>query len=268
MNCSDSPSVEHRVCRQPPDRLSSHTITARLPALLLLAFLAFDLVGCGSSDRQSYGYADRPPSNRTAYVAWQEWTRFGRSTVVYGGSAGGYVNRNGVNERSEPLNSRVGDYWGSCGHPEWNGRTTSKPWSGAFVTWAMAQSGVSASQFPRAGRHGEYLAILYDREHASRSPAFVLHAPSEYAPKEGDLVCTGTAGPTWRYADSRMARRRIDNTATHCDIVTAAHGGYVQAVGGNVKNSVTMSLYPVDHRGHLMNVGGHPWMLVVENRAG
>jgi hypothetical protein len=43
--------------------------------------------------------------------------RFGRSTVVYGGSANGYVNRGGINEHSEPLSSRVGDYWGSCGHP-------------------------------------------------------------------------------------------------------------------------------------------------------
>src|SRR5579871_3006108 len=139
MKCFDFPFVEHRVCWQPPDRGSSLMIIARLPAFLLFAFIALNLVGCGSSEPASYGYADRPPSNPTALVAWKEWTRFGRSTVVYGGSAGGYVNRNGVNERSEPLTSRVGDYWGSCGHPEWNGRTASRPWSGAFVAWVMAQ---------------------------------------------------------------------------------------------------------------------------------
>ena len=247
-------------------RLSSHAIGSRLPAFLLLALVAFHLTGCGSSSSGSFGYAERPPTNRTALVAWQEWTRFGRSTVVYGGHASGYTNRNGVDERSEPLTSRVGSYWASCGHPEWNGRTSDRPWSGAFVSWVMTQSGVSHSAFPPAGRHGQYLAALYDHQRSSRSPAFALHAPNEYAPKPGDLVCTGTAGPTWRYADSRTAHRRIDNTASHCDVVTDVRGGFVHAVGGNVKNSVTMSLYPVDGRGHLANAPGKIWMMVVENR--
>ena len=216
----------------------------------------------------SHGYADRPPTNRTAYVAWQEWSRFGRSTVVYGGHANGYINRSGMSEHSEPLNSRVGDYWGSCGHPEWNGRTSGRPWSGAFVSWVMAQFGRQRRfAFPRAGRHGQYLdRALRPRARRPRA-SFLLHAPNEYAPKEGDLVCTGTAGPTWRYADSRTARRRIDNTVSHCDVVTGVRGGFIQAIGGNVKNSVTMSLYPVDSRGRLRRPPGKIWMMVVENRA-
>ena len=116
-----------------PSVRSSHAFGHRLPALLLLALVFLDLAGCGSSGSSSGGYADRPPTDRVAYVAWQEWTSFGRSTVVYGGQANGYTNRSGVSERSEPLASRVGDYWGSCGHPDWNGRTSGKPWSGAFV---------------------------------------------------------------------------------------------------------------------------------------
>lgn len=262
------PFGDVRVGWQPPSLRASHAFTPRLPAFLLLALVfSWILVGCASSDYgNGTGYADRPPTNRTALVAWNEWTRFGRSTVVYGGQAGGYVNRAGLSEHREPLSSRVGDYWGSCGHPEWNGNTTGRPWSGAFVSWVMGQSGVSHSLFPPAGRHGQYLATLYDRERMSRSPAFLLHSPGEYAPKEGDLVCAGTQGPTWRYADPRTAHRRIDQTVTHCDIVTGVRGGYVQAIGGNVKNSVSMSLYPVDGRGHLAPAPGKIWMAVVENR--
>jgi hypothetical protein len=130
----------------------------------------------------------------------------------------------------------------------------------------MSRSGIPASEFPRDGRHGGYLAALYDREQRGGRAAFRLHAPNEYAPKPGDLVCTGTAGPTWRHADPRTARRRIDNTATHCDIVTDERGGYLQAIGGNVKNSVTMSLYPVDSHGRLMPVSGKTWLLVAEKR--
>jgi hypothetical protein len=266
MNFIDSPFVDVRVCWQPLRDRSCLPTGLRLPALLFLTLLILGLAGCGSTDG-SHGYADRPPSNPTALVAWQEWTRFGRSTVVYGGAANGYINRAGMSEHSEPLNTRVGDYWGSCGHPEWNGRTSGRPWSGAFVSWVMTRSGVSQSAFPPAGRHGQYLMSLYDREHGGRGASFALHAPSEYAPKQGDLVCVGTAGPTWRYADSRTARRRIDNTASHCEVVTDVRGGFVHAVGGNVKDSVTMSLYPVDSRGHLVDTAGKLWMMVVENRA-
>ncbi|SKA21013.1 hypothetical protein SAMN02745126_04176 [Enhydrobacter aerosaccus] len=254
------PFGDVRVCWRPQSRWSFDLVDLRLPALLFLVLLLF---GCGTADRG--GYADRPPTNRTALVAWEEWTRFGRSTVVYGGAAGGYTNRAGVSERSEPLSSRVGDYWGSCGHPEWNGHTSSRPWSGAFVSWVMKHSG--AGGFPAAGRHGQYLSALYDREHGSRSTAFLLHAPNEYSPKPGDLVCSGTAGASWRYASPAMAHRRIDSTASHCDVVTDVRGGYVQAVGGNVKNSVTMSLYPIDSRGRLAPTPGKLWMMVVENRA-
>src|SRR5882757_8935567 len=211
----DSPSVDVRACWQPSAPRSSHAIGRWLPATFLLVFIIpWLLTACGGGG--SNGYADRPPSDRVAYTAWQEWTRFGRSTVVYGGQVNGYVNRSGVNERSEPLASKIGDYWGSCGHPNWNGRTSSKPWSGAFVAWVMAHAGIPASEFPRDGRHGGYLAALYDHEQRGSRTAFRLQAPNEYAPKPGDLVCTGTAGPTWRHADPRTARRRIDNTATHC----------------------------------------------------
>ena len=257
------PSGDVRVCWQPADLPSSRSIGFWLPAILLSA-LALALSGCGGAYR-SYGYADNPPTNRAALVAWQEWTRFGRSTVVYGGRAGGYTNRSGLNEHSEPLASRVGDYWRSCGHPEWDGNKGGRPWSGAFVSWVMRQSG--ARGFPTAGRHGQYLASLYDREYRGRNSAFLLHAPDEYAPKPGDLVCSGTAGASWRTASAAMAHRRIDSTASHCDVVTDVRGGFVQAVGGNVKSSVTMSLYPIDGLGRLAPTPGKLWMMVVENRS-
>jgi hypothetical protein len=43
-------------------------------------------------------------------------------------------------------------------------------------------------------------------------------------------------------------------------------GGFVHAIGGNVKNSVAMSLYPADRRGRLQSVSGRPWLLVVEKK--
>ena len=42
--------------------------------------------------------------------------------------------------------------------------------------------------------------------------------------------------------------------------------GRIHAIGGNVKDSVTMSLYPVDSRGRLVPFAGKTWFMVVEKR--
>src|SRR5262249_18933014 len=140
----DCPFVDVRVGWQPPGSRSSHRLGLRLPAILLLALV---LANCGGGPR-STGYADRPPSDRVAYTAWQEWTRFGRSTVVYGGHAGGYVNRSGLSERSEPLASKIADYWGTSGHPHWTTRTTTNPSPGTFFPLRRSHSGTPPSPSP------------------------------------------------------------------------------------------------------------------------
>jgi hypothetical protein len=62
------PSGDVRVCWQPADLPSSRCIGLWLPAILLLALA---LAGCGGSGSRGYGYADNPPTNPTALVAWQ-----------------------------------------------------------------------------------------------------------------------------------------------------------------------------------------------------
>ena len=207
MNRIDIPSVDVRVRWQPPHRLSSHAIGSRLPAFLLLALVAFHLTGCGSSSSGSFGYAERPPTNRTALVAWQEWTRFGRSTVVYGGHANGYTNRNGVDERSEPLTSRVGSYWASCGHPEWNGRTSGRPWSGAFVSWVMTQSGVEPFGFP-AGRTARSIS-----RRALRPSAQFAQSGLRAARAQRICAQAGRSG-VHRHGGTNLALRRLAHGAS------------------------------------------------------
>src|SRR5258708_37020825 len=77
----DRPFVDVRVGWQPPVRRSSPAFGQWLPAILLLALA---LTGCGGGPSGT-GYADRPPSDRVAYTAWQEWTRFRPPALVYGG---------------------------------------------------------------------------------------------------------------------------------------------------------------------------------------
>jgi hypothetical protein len=78
------------------------------------------------------------------------------------------------------------------------------------------------------------------------------------------LPCSG--GSDWAHADRRTAKCRIDDSASPCDVVTNVRGGYVQAVGGNVRDSVSMSFCPVASRGRLATLAGKTWFAVVEKR--
>ncbi len=54
------------------------------------------------------------PSDKVAYTAWKEWSKFGRATVVYGGQANRlHQPTRRHRAQREPLASRVGDYWAS-----------------------------------------------------------------------------------------------------------------------------------------------------------
>ena len=72
----------------------------------------------------------------------------------------------------------------------------------------------------------------YDRGQRGGAPPFLLHAPNEYSQAGRPHYCTGTAGPTWRNADPRTAKRRIDSTARTMSSPT--YGGYAP-IGGNVE---------------------------------
>lgn len=233
---------------------------ARAAAALGLALLA---AACGS--RSDDG---REPSDPVAAIAWQEWRRFGGSTVVYGSGNGngGHPGRPGIKEDVEPAASRIGEYWRLAGRPEWTGRDTDKPWSGAFVAWVMARAGVPAAEFPRGGRHALYLNAIADRQRWLGSPRFRLRDIAEYAPQPGDLVCTGRGPNVARLTDPERRREAIDRHVEHCDIVIEVRQPFLHAVGGNVRDTVTLSLYPVDSRGRVLPVNGRSWFVAVERR--
>ncbi len=229
---------------------------ARAAALrwaLLALTAALSLSACG-------GVREAPPSDPVAAVAWHEWRRAGGEVLVYGGPGS---HNGGVNEAREPLSSRIGDYWALVGRPEWNGRSD-KPWSGIFVAWVVHEAGVPSRDFPPSGRHAGYLMSLLDAQLGGGGRRFVVHDWRRYAPKPGDLVCAGTrwTGPR----DAAALRAAVDREAAHCDVVVAVNGAQVRAIGGNVRDTITMSIYPRNGSGTLAEVRGRPWFAVVEKR--
>jgi hypothetical protein len=224
--------------------------SSRLSVWLVLLVM---LSACGTIDSGA-------PSDPVAATAWREWRRAGGEVLVYGGTGS---HNGGVHETQEPMASRIAEYWALVGRPEWDGRSD-KPWSGIFVSWVVDRAGVPRSDFTPSGRHAGFLAPLLDDQLNGGARRFVVHDWRGRAPRAGDLVCSGTRHAPPR--DAAELRSSVDREAAHCDVVVDVRGGFVRAIGGNVRDTVTMSLYPLERGGTLAEIRGRPWFAVVEKR--
>jgi hypothetical protein len=143
-------------------------------------------------------------------------------------------------------------------------------WSAAFISFVIRNAGVDQREFPSSAAHAFYIdGMLADAAGFPAQASFIPHDASAYAPVPGDLVCADRSRrplTNWR---ERLAERGAFRPM-HCDIVVAASPGVVQAVGGNVADSVTLSRFPADASGLLLaRPAGHPaWFAVFENRLG
>lgn len=130
------------------------------------------------------------------------------------------------------------------------------PWSAAFVSYVMRQSGVAADAFEFANAHR---AFIYDAFAASAAEA--AHEASERLyracpftttrPRVGDLIC-GQREPALAGASDEAVRERIraelagsrdarSVRRTHCEVVAFidAPARKMYAIGGNVARSLT-----------------------------
>jgi hypothetical protein len=56
------------------------------------------------------------------------------------------------------------------------------------------------------------------------------------------------------------------NAKLHCDIVVETKGQTLQAIGGNVRNSVSKTILTLSQKGYLQFTRPRPWFLIIENR--
>jgi hypothetical protein len=203
---------------------------------------------------------EAPPPTASAKVsmvllAVGEWARFGRQVVTYSTDAPPRTEQLGVKEREAP--ERIHDYWLSVGYPERTG-LDNVPWSAAFISWDIASAGVPRDLFCPDARHTIYAERMVRR---ARRPgaAFIARPPSERAPQVGDLICASRAG-------SGTTLDNLNRGAGHCDIVVEVLPGAVAAIGGNVGDSVSRSVFPLDGNGFLSPISGRPIFTVIENR--
>lgn len=189
-------------------------------------------------------------------LAVQEWFRFGRQTLDFTRGGTPRVEMLGVQERDAP--QRINDYWKSVDRPNLTGLDTEVPWSAAFISWDIQSAGVPRDLFCPDARHTIYIERMVLRE--KRPGAALLPRPvNERAPQVGDLVCAARDG-------GGTTLENLNRGPGHCDIVVEVQPGKVHAIGGNVGDSVSRSVFPLDAKGFLSPIAARPFFTVVENK--
>jgi hypothetical protein len=195
--------------------------------------------------------------HRILLTAIQEWSFFGGQTQFHRRST-----RRGGRENQKGYYQRVGLYWHKALGMNLDGRDRDTPWSAAFISYVMLASGVDSHDFKGASAHSRYIhRAIQNRVQNLANAKFLGRRITEYAPKEGDLVCYSREGANMTY-DKAIKR---DSYTSHCDIVVYVRQGEIGVIGGNVSDSVTLKIVQVDARGFLTD-RSHPWFAVLENR--
>jgi hypothetical protein len=219
---------------------------------------AKDLPPLGPCPVSSWKPEAPPPasSTRTSMVllAVGEWGRFGKQVITYSKDGPPRTEQLGIKERDAP--QRIADYWASV--DKVLSGVDDVPWSAAFISWDIESAGVPRDLFCPDQRHTIYVERIVER---AKKPgaAFVPHEPDAYAPRVGDLICMSREG-------SGTTLQNLNRGAGHCDIVVDVQPGHVSAIGGNVGDSVSRSVFPLDVGGFLLPLSARPVFTVIENR--
>jgi hypothetical protein len=143
-------------------------------------------------------------------------------------------------------------------------------WSAAFISFVMRGAGVDGREFPSSAAHAYYLdALIEDSRRFPATAPFIPHEVADRAPRVGDLICADRSdAPLASWRDRIPERGRF--RPMHCDIVVRVIPGAVEAVGGNVRDAVTLSRFRTDSAGRLLpRAPGEPtWFAILENRLG
>jgi len=122
-----------------------------------------------------------------------------------------------------------------------------QPWSAAFISWVMCEGGLGdMSQFARDISHRVYIdQAIRARDGQAPGAAFVAHDAGEAEIQPGDLLCNARGSASYQSLADRR-RESGEYAPLHCDIVVRVDpdAGLFHLIGGNVMNSVTLTILP------------------------
>lgn len=250
-------------------------ILVSITTLLLISGCSSKKLATGSGTESSKPPAEAVTSDRPRKgsrvdqilrTAEAEWDFFGKQTVVIDDSHESMPLVGKWEDDGETYANRVNVYWRSVGKPRLDGYDCKQPWSAAFISWVMQTAGLSDSEFPSSDAHWNYIRYFAGNHQAAS--AFTPHKINDYSPRPGDLICAtrGNSGFIPVYDAMDTGSVLMGHTKLHCDIVMDVRGSQIDALGGNVRNSVSKSTISTGSNGRLKPSERRPWFVVLENR--
>lgn len=137
--------------------------------------------------------------------------------------------------------SRQNERWNG---PDGVGARWRDPWSAAFISWVMCESGLDEQKFHRAIAHHTYIdQAIEARDDPSSAAAFVAYDVGEQPIEPGDLLCAARR-PNYRRLQERRAALG-EGIRSHCDIVVEVDAGNdrILVIGGNVRGAVSLKIH-------------------------
>lgn len=188
-----------------------------------------------------------PPTgfaSRLVQSAVGEWELFGRQER----DRSGHTIRVGRKEGQDGMWQRVARYWKEgVNRDDVDGRDHDEPWSAAFISWNERQAGAEDRFFYNA-QHSQYIyKSIRDFRLGTTGVAYYGRRLNEYKPQVGDLVCW-ERDPS---KDTNYDRQHGGDYKGHCDIVVEVRSTEIDIIGGNVGDSVTRRVVPLNGQGHL-----------------
>lgn len=164
--------------------------------------------------------------------AVREWIRFGRGSG---------------RETADPFFRFIAEFWQAIGL-NLNGRDTDQPWSAAFISFIIRRARYAGFRFSAA--HAHYiLDAKQRRENNDLNAPFWLFRLGEHRPQLGDLICLR------RQPGISFTNLPADGFRSHCDVVVEIRDRTIRALGGNVRNSVSLSSFSLNEDGFIREQG-------------
>lgn len=249
-----------------PERLPLDQLDVPPPATRVtgdLGSLRAHRVACPSQDLT--GAALR---RRIVDVTVQEWSFFGHAVLDY--TRADVFDRARIRRRGWSLLDReetvrvadsIAGYWTVTPEGSWIIENQNRrwhqfgvasrwrtPWSAAFISWVMCESGLDErDQFRRAVAHHTYIdQAIRARDGTALSAAFTAYDIGAAPIAPGDLLCSGRR-PVYRSVAERR-RQMGEGARMHCDIVVKLEPdrSRILAIGGNVRATVGLKLLPAE----------------------
>jgi len=176
--------------------------------------------------------------------AWQRVVRYWRDS----GLLGAIGHRRGATDCLYA--SATGPQAEAC-----RGFVVDTPWSAAFISWVMREARVPG--FRGSSRHFTYVQAAYQQPATN---AFDVIDVAHAKPAVGDLICyVRQYSRLFGHEGLVPLLRSGSSLDMHCDIVVAVNpnnDSTAYAIGGNVQQSVTMRMLPLNRNGEFW--GGLP----------